>query len=82
MSLPGDRRTGWVGFKTVPSSDVGRTWSVGYNGTSAKSSSGQYSWYQDPNAASIGVQSQPSNVATFTRVQDCLDACDDDALNW
>lgn len=71
-----------MGFKTVPSSDVGRSWSISDGNSSAKSSSGQYSWYQDPNLDSIGVQSAPANVNSFTNIQDCLDACDDDALNW
>jgi hypothetical protein len=48
-------------------------------GTSAKTaSSGIFTWYQDPNHPSIGIQSAAPGVSAFVTAQDCLDACDDD----
>lgn len=74
--------TPWVGFKAVPSGDVGSAWSIPHlASTGAKAAtSGMYSWYQDPNAASIGIQRTATNASSFTVIQDCLDACDDDSL--
>jgi hypothetical protein len=66
-----------VGFKAVPSSDVEHSWSLS-NRTSIKTaSSGQYTWWLDSNFDSIGTQTAPANVNSFTTLQDCLDACDD-----
>lgn len=71
-----------MGFKAVPSGDVGSAWSIPHlASTGAKAAtSGMYSWYQDPNAASIGIQRTATNASSFTVIQDCLDACDDDSL--
>jgi hypothetical protein len=42
--------------------------------------SGLFTFWQDPNAADIGVQYAPAGVASFTAVQQCLDACNDDGI--
>lgn len=44
----------------------------------AKVDYGQYSIWQDPNADSIGRQVAAPNAAGFDRMQNCLDACDND----
>lgn len=65
----------------MPSGDVGSAWSIHGSSTEAKSAaSGLYSWYQDPNALSIGIQTAAPGAGSFTAVQQCLDACDDDPL--
>lgn len=41
--------------------------------------SGLYVFYQDPNGLLIGTTRRtPSGAASFTRMQDCMTACDDD----
>jgi hypothetical protein len=72
-----------VGFKAVPSSDVGRTWSLSVNtNTSAKSvSAGVYTWWRDDWFNEIGTQTAPAGASAFTTIQDCLDACDDAGYN-
>jgi hypothetical protein len=49
---------------------------TGVSATTA--SSGIYTWYQDPNHPTIGIQSAAPGASAFTTAQDCLDACDDD----
>jgi hypothetical protein len=39
---------------------------------------GTYVWWKDPNAAMVGKQVIPQNVATFTRFEQCVEACDYD----
>jgi len=88
-----------IGFKAVPSGDVAtNAWSLrrqkkeeaALSGDAAAmaSASGQYTFYQDPNALEIGqgytgtdgqaLQRPAPGRGSFTRWQDCLNACDDD----
>jgi hypothetical protein len=39
---------------------------------------GTYVWWKDPNAGLVGKQIVPPNVMTFTRFQQCVEACDND----
>jgi hypothetical protein len=39
---------------------------------------GLYTFWQDPNAMTVGDQFVPAAAANFTTVQQCLDLCDDD----
>jgi len=90
-----------IGFKAVPSGDVAtNAWDMRKKLKekaaltddptlkAMASASGQYTFYQDPNALEIGrvdetntavnLQYVPAGVNSFTRWQDCLNACDDD----
>lgn len=54
----------------MPSGDVGSTWSIRGNSTSTKTAaSGLYTWWADPNHASIGIQSAAPGANTFTTIQ-------------
>lgn len=80
-------REPWVGFKVLPSGYTGTNpWSTkeaqqAPQDANAKAlPSGLYTFWQDPNAADIGVQYAPANVANFKNIQECLDACSDDSV--
>lgn len=80
----------WVGYKVMPSGYTATNpWSLqdttqqeqppSSTTTSAKGlATGLYTFWQDPNALTVGVQSVPPGAANFTSVQTCLDRCDDD----
>lgn len=94
--LPPPCREPWVGFKVLVSGYTGANpWGGdGRNGTAQQVPvgsqdgtaaakgvpSGLFTFWQDPNAADIGVQYAPPNAAGFQTVQQCLDACSDDRL--
>lgn len=85
--LCGACREPWVGFKVLPSGYTGTNpWSLNsttpaaHEATAKALPSGLFTFWQDPNAADIGVQYEPAGVTSFTAVQQCLDACNDDGI--
>lgn len=69
-----------IGFKAIPSGDIGVNAASVRNGKTRANgvSSGQYTFYQDPNALDVGYQTAPANAMSFTQLQDCMSACDND----
>jgi hypothetical protein len=57
-----------LGLKAAPSSSL-------------LGASGFYTFWQDPNALAVGTtRVKPANADTFTSLQDCMSACDDEAM--
>ena len=81
-----------IGFKAAPSGDVAtNAWSKKDITKTKTVASGQYTFYQDPNALEIGRyldsqgnqwggQKAPAGAGSYSKWQDCLSACDDDVL--
>lgn len=90
-SAPELEGASFIAFKTEMSGDVGassvqrttrriqRAQPGADSTTQAKAlSSGQYVFYQDAAAASIGLQTPAPGASAFTTISDCLEACDND----
>lgn len=68
-----------IGFKGISSGDVGvNAASLRSRTQAAAMSSGQYTWYQEPKALDVGIQTPAPGAAGMRTVQDCISACDTD----
>jgi hypothetical protein len=71
-------RDPYIAFKNFQAGSNGAS-SVDRNTTRAKETDyGNYGWHRTPDALSVGEQIPAANAATFTRFQQCTDACDVD----
>jgi hypothetical protein len=78
MLLCGCCRDPFIAFKNFQAGSNGAS-SVDRNTTRAqKTDYGNYGWKRTPDALSVGEQKPAPNAATFTRYQQCTDACDID----
>lgn len=72
----------WIGFKALPSGYAATNpWSLKAEGnTSAKAVAGAlYSFWQDPHALDVGVQTAPVRAPLFRSIEDCTMECDQDS---
>lgn len=73
-----------IAFKNLVSGDVGtNAWKVrkplkGNVKAHSAVGSGKYTFWQEPNALDVGVQTTFANAAGFKAIQDCINACDED----
>lgn len=72
-----------IAFKALVSGDVGtNAWKINTESSKGIKASavttGQYTFWQEPNALAVGVQEPFAAAGSFNSLQDCLDACDID----
>lgn len=67
----------FVGFKALPAGYTA-TSSLSTNTNAKAVASGLYTWWEDTNAIVVGEQITPEGAQTFTSVEDCTKACDQD----